>query len=167
MAGTNITVKVTDSGVAAAFARLIAIGGGLDRAALKNIGEAMVGSTQDRFTSATAPDGSKWKALNPEYAKGKKGPGILRESLQLEMSIVYQLSDSSVSWGTNKIYAAAQQFGAVIVPTNASALAFRLNGKLLLVKKVTLPARPYLGVSDADRTTMLEIVEDHILEVWK
>jgi phage gpG-like protein len=35
-----------------------------------------------------------------------------------------------------------------------------------MAKKVTIPARPYLGVSPTDRKTMLEIIEDNAKAAW-
>jgi phage gpG-like protein len=44
---------------------------------------------------------------------------------------------------------------------------FRLGGKLVHAKKVTVPARPYLGISAADRTASLAVVRDHIERAWE
>lgn len=40
--------------------------------------------------------------------------------------------------------AAAQEYGAVIVPKSAKALHFFVDGHEVFTQKVTLPARPYL-----------------------
>jgi phage virion morphogenesis protein len=37
----------------------------------------------------------------------------------------------------------------------------------LLKRQVTIPARPYLGASDADKTELLRVVQDHLATAWK
>jgi len=172
MSGALINITVKDSTVREALARLAGIGGEtLQTAALKNIGVYLVKSTQRRFAEQKAPDGTPWKPLNPEYAKGKKGTKILQEQGMrggLLGSIVWQLrpDGQGVEVGTNKVYGAIHQFGGTIVPRTAEALVFKLNGKLVHAKKVTIPARPYLGISPDDETEMLAIVADLAEERW-
>ena len=38
---------------------------------------------------------------------------------------------------------------------NAKCLAFNLGGETLFRKKVTIPARPYVGMSEANKTDMV------------
>lgn len=56
-----------------------------------------------------------------------------------------------LAWGSNKIYAAVHRFGAVIRPKTAEAVRFRLASGLVRARSVTIPARPYLGLSAEDR----------------
>ena len=50
------------------------------------------------------------------------------------------------------IYGGIHQTGGTIVPKNGKALMFRLpGGDWATVGKVTIPARPYLGLSAKDR----------------
>ena len=60
--------------------------------------------------------------------------------------------------GTNVIYAAIHQLGGKIVPKNATHLVFRLATGVVLAKSVTLPARPYLGISDDDQEMIADTV---------
>lgn len=166
MAGAQINIEVRDAPLRAAFARL-AKQGELMQAALKNIGEALVRSTRERFSREQSPAGVPWAALRPDYAAAKKGAKILSESGQLSRSVVYQVEPGRLRIGTNKVQAAIHQFGGTIVPRTADALAFRIGGRLVIARKVTIPARPFLGISDSDRGTMVEIAEDHVQEAWK
>lgn len=166
MAGASVKLTVNDTGVTRALGRLAGQEGSLVTACLKNIGEALIKSVHKHFAEQKTWDGKPFAPLNPEYAKGKKNPKILRESGGLEASYVYRVSGSQVQVGSNKVQAAAMHFGATIVPKTADALVFRLNGRIVHAKKVTIPARPVLGVSAADKTTITEIVEDHINEAW-
>ena len=69
------------------------------------IGVGLVTSTQDRFDDEVDPDGSAWAPLNPTYAAGKRGAGILRESAMrggLQGSITYRAGRTEVQVGSNK-----------------------------------------------------------------
>lgn len=126
------------------------------------IGVGLVGSTHQRFVKQVDPDGAAWQALNAEYAAGKRNSRILTESGRLRDSINARASNDEVLVGTNVIYAAAHQLGATIVPKNASHLYFRIGGRLIKADSVTLPARPYLGISSDDETMIAEIVFDFV-----
>jgi phage virion morphogenesis protein len=170
MAGASIKVTVRDAEIVAAFDRLREKDGGLVPAALKNIGQQIVKSTRRRFDQQKAPDGQPWKPLNPEYAKGKRGTKILQEQGMrggLLGSITYRVGPDSVTIGTNKVYAAAHQFGATILPRTADRLVFRLGGRVVFARKVTIPARPFLGISAEDRAAILQVVGDHIEGTWE
>ncbi|MDR1350732.1 MAG: phage virion morphogenesis protein [Zoogloeaceae bacterium] len=85
----------------------------------------------------------------------------------LSRSIRYQVSDggASVLIGTNREYAATHQFGATIRPKTKKALAVPIeDGSLRLVKKVTIPARPFLGMSADDKVTVLDILQRFLEE---
>lgn len=123
---------------------------------LRAIGTGMTHNVRDRMDRGVAPDGTPWKPLSPAYAAIKRGPGILRESLQLQRSITFATGARQVAIGSNRVYAAAQQFGATIRPKTAKALVFRLAGGVVRAKKVTIPARPYLGLGADD----IETIED-------
>lgn len=129
---------------------------------MRAIGTGLVSSTQERFDAGQDPDGAAWAALNPTYAAGKRGPGILRESGMrggLQGSITYQAGRNEVRTGTNKIYAAIHQFGGVIKAKNGGALAFKMGNRIVRTPSVTIPARPFLGISSDDRDMILDVVE--------
>jgi phage virion morphogenesis protein len=159
---TGVRVTIDDAALRQALAALARVGRD-PSPALKALGPLLVSSTRDRITRERAPDGGAWSRLNPAYAAGKRGPGILRERAMrggLFGSLTSQVDGSVLRLGTNKIYAAAQQFGATIVPRNAERLAFRLGKRMVFARKVTIPARPFLGISDDDRQTIVEVFED-------
>jgi phage gpG-like protein len=85
---------------------------------------------------------------------------------ELSRSIRYQVTGggAGVEIGTNRMYAATHQFGATIRPKTKKALAIPVGeDDLRLVKKVTIPARPFLGLSAQDKTTVLDILR-HFIE---
>jgi len=139
---------------------------------MKEIGEDMVKSTQARFMSATAPDGTPWKANSPvtlerylgvfanshkkdgtftkagEKRLGNKKP-LTGETHALADQINYQVNgSSSVSIGSPTVYAAMQQFGGT------RAEFPNLWGDI--------PARPFLGVSDSDSANIVDIVSSYL-----
>ncbi|MBI1214549.1 MAG: phage virion morphogenesis protein [Alphaproteobacteria bacterium] len=116
---------------------------------LEAIGAYGVSSTQQRFLSQVAPDGTPWKPL----LRAKEGNGMtLRMTSRLFQSFNFNASQKAVEWGTNVVYAGIHQFGGTIVPKLKKALAFHLaNGAFVMVKKVEVPARPFLGINEYDR----------------
>ncbi len=125
------------------------------------IGEAMILSTQERAAAEQSPDGTAWPKLNPGYAAAKRGGSMLRETGRLLSSLSRKVDGNRVVVGTNVIYAAIHQFGGTIRPKAAGRLAFRLGRTRVFARSVRIPARPFLGVSDADRAEIMAIFQDH------
>lgn len=126
------------------------------QAMYRDMGEYLTTSTQQRFRTSKAPDGSQWKTnssaylnmLNPQ--RQNKKPNILSHNLM--NSIQYQInSGTQLRVGSNLIYAATMQFGA---------------------KKGTfgkgspwgdIPARAFIGLSRDDEEELYLIAEEHLL----
>lgn len=149
---------------------------------------AMLTSTQRRFETETSPDGAKWKPLAPRTTMKKirsrqRGTAnILRVTTRLYSSLTTQSDDRSASVGTNIVYAAPHQFGGEIQQYARSQSAsfirirkrwqFSKAGRKGAVKKnitigehtIRIPARPYLGFSEADIAALTEIGTDWLLE---
>lgn len=127
-------------------------------------------------------------------AKAKAGhEAMLQWSGRLRGSITRQADSTSVEVGTNIPYAAAQNNGAAITKHAQSRQVFRRfaetkgkGGKVHrelqpgFVKKdqanfaswhavpehaVTIPARPFMGISQADRDAGVEILRNFVLNV--
>lgn len=121
------------------------------------LGAYGVSSTQQRFLDQKDPDGTVWKASHRAKTQGGK---TLRESNQMFTSLTFEAGRDEVRWGTNKIYAGIHQFGGVITPKTKPTLAFRVaGGRLVLTKKVTIPARPFLGVNSQDEVQIVRLGE--------
>lgn len=131
---------------------------------LEQIGAAGVMQTQQRFLDQAGPDGQPW--VQSRRAKEQSGE-TLRDTNRLFTSLTYAADDKSVEWGTNVIYAGIHQFGGVIKPKSKKALSFKgANGKTYTVKSVTIPARPYLGLTDQNRNAMRDVVHDWMKGAW-
>lgn len=67
---------------------------------------------------------------------------------------------TEISIGTNVPYAAIHQFGGVITPKNKKALMIPMAGGVIFAKKVTIPARPFLGFGDKDAKEINEYLAE-------
>lgn len=122
-----------------------------------NIGAYGVSSTQQRFLDQAAPDGQAWK---PSIRARETGGQTLMASNRLMSSFNAHSTANTAMWGTNVKYARIHHEGGIIYPREKKALAFRLaNGRFVIAKKVTIPARPYLGVDQKDRTRIMSIAK--------
>jgi phage gpG-like protein len=84
---------------------------------------------------------ASWKNKRDGTASTLQGTSpVLRRSLRVEATA------DSVTIGTDRKYALIHQLGGEIEPRSAKALRFKSGGKWWTVKKVTMPARPYLPV---------------------
>ncbi|MCM0757351.1 phage virion morphogenesis protein [Sporomusa sphaeroides DSM 2875] len=134
----------------------------------KEIGEALRASTQDRFRKETSPDGQKWpKSLRAEADKGK----TLTDTARLKNSITYRAGPDGVELGTNLIYASVQQGNkgkeTKIKAKSGKWLRFKYGGSWALKKFVTIPARPFIGISEEDIEEIKAIIKDRIEESLK
>lgn len=119
---------------------------------------AAIGESQTRRRIAeekTAPDGAPWQP-------NTQGTSILMLTGQHLLSSVASFSSATEAvWGAAWEYAHVHQDGMTIVPKEAEALAFQLGGKFVNAKKVTIPARPFVGVSAENAREIVDIVTDH------
>lgn len=164
MAGATLTIAFQPGRTLQALRTLEAVTG-RPASLLRAIGVGLLRNTQDRFEEQRAPDGTAWAPLSPAYLPWKRGPGILRASGMrggLQGSLTMEADDRSVVIGSNKVYAAVHQFGATIRPVRARRLLFQTaRGRVWgSASEVTIPARPYLGLSSRDEQTILETTED-------
>ena len=105
-----------------------------------------------------APDGTDW----PDRHPANKNPNpLLNLDGHLAQSIQTDASESAAVWGSSLVYARIHQLGGTIVPRNASALFFDMDGEEVVARSVTIPERPYLGYGEPER----EGVED-VIELW-
>ncbi|HBS99184.1 MAG TPA: phage virion morphogenesis protein [Citreicella sp.] len=154
----------------------------------KAVGDRMLMSTTDRFTHENAPDGTPWAALRAATIKArerrKQTPIVkLRAEGHLKGSISYEATAEEVRVGSPVEYAAIHQLGGTINKPARQAKIYRKKdeagqvGRRFVSKddandvtdvtipahKITIPARPYLGLSAADEEGVLEDAETWLL----
>ena len=145
MAGQGSSVVVDIGPRDGALARLAAVLSHPDDI-MDRIGRHMVASTHRRFERERAPNGTPWLKSARAIAEGGQ---TLTDTGRLRGSIAHTLTDGGrgVEIGTNVVYAAIHQFG----------------GRAGRGRRARIPARPYLGVDEHDRDTILRIVA-HAIE---
>lgn len=149
------------------------------RPVMAEIGEYLTESTKERFADGKGPDGEAW-AANSETtinqmlgrtkgnyrkvrggmsAKGKRRVAgkkpLIGESKALSSGIHYKATKDDVEVGSSMIYAAVQHFGA-------SKGEFGNTKRNTPIPWGDIPARPYLGFSDDDRSEVLTILERYL-----
>ncbi len=151
MAGVTITVD--DREVQRLLSRIVSGANNL-QPAFEEIGASLLASTQQRFEDEESPEGEPWAPL-AESTKRKKvtkrarrgGDHILRDKGLLYGALTYLAKPTEVAIGTNKKYAAIHQLGGT--PDMAPGPA-------------AIPARPFLGISEADEREISAILLDHL-----
>lgn len=104
----------------------------------------------------TAPDGTPWAPIRDDDHP------ILEESgLHILGRLGATSSADEAEWGCSWEFAHVHQFGAMITAKNARYLTFRAGGRWARAKSVTIPARPFVGLSDENRREIDDLVTDH------
>jgi len=154
------------------------------RPILRQIGEELVASTDERFVSMQSPDGAPWKPLHPRTIRQKRNKNkILTERGLLRGSIHYELNGDTLEVGTDRKYGAIHQFGGVVkIPARTQTVKVGTKGKnkgrfmkakskaahaiertfTIPAHDVTIPARPFLGLSAEDEQAIQRIVEKRL-----
>lgn len=151
---TGAAVEIVDSELNAALGVLDGIASAPCEELAEGIGRLVQEQTRRRIeTEKTSPQGEAWK---PNFA----GTSILYASGMLSMSIDYLASPDSVIVGSGLIYARIHQLGGKIEAKNAKALMFTIGNATIAVQSVTMPARPYLGLSAENREDVLDAARE-------
>lgn len=154
MSGISVTVDATD--LDQAFLRLKPIFAFEPSELMTAIGAVGESQTRRRISDEkTAPDGTPWQA-------NRHGGSILQDTGQhLLASVAWTANADTAEWGAAWEFAHVHQYGAVIVPTEAKRLAFMAGGAMRFAKKVTIPARPFVGLSTDNIAEIIDVVSDH------
>ena len=148
MSDKPIEIKIDNKDVERKLLELAQKGENL-RPLMKNIAGIFASATEENFKNEGRPD--KWtelsEATKKQRTKKKKWPGqILQVSGQLASSISTQYDDESAIIGSNLDYAAIHQLG----------------GQAGKNKKVEIPARPYLKLTDDDFNEILDATKNFL-----
>ena len=141
MSDKPIEIKIDNKEVEKALLELANKGVNM-RPLMKNIAGIMLSATEENFKEQGRVE--KWQDLSAvtkkQREKKKKWPGmILQVEGILAASINTQYDDDSAVIGSNQPYAAIHQLG----------------GNVGKNKKVTIPKRPYLNLTDGDYKEIL------------
>lgn len=141
--------------------RLNRLGNLETRGVLNSIAEGLRASTVERFTEEKSPEGKPWKASIRAREEGGK---TLTKTAQLKNSIRSEVGEGGLAVGTNDIRAATHQFGdeRTIRAKNKKYLTFKIGGqwKKAASVKVSIPPRPFLGISEQDGQDIKDALEE-------
>ncbi|MQX36821.1 phage virion morphogenesis protein [Roseospira navarrensis] len=164
---SGIAIRIDDADLRRAGHALDALVRDADRAhdLMDEIGAALVTSVQQRFQAGRSPDGDRW---TPSRRAARTGGQTLVDRGHLRDSITHAADSRSARVGTNLIYARIHQLGGQIRARAGGALAIPLpDGGVALRKSVTLPARPYLGISADDREEIGDIIRERLRDALR
>ncbi|WP_295377191.1 phage virion morphogenesis protein [uncultured Pseudacidovorax sp.] len=153
---------------------------------LAELGEDLLVSTKQRFVTTTAPDGTPWAPNTPltlaQYAAKLTGSSLRKkdgslttkgetrlaskkpgtgETRMLGERIDYLVQQDDLVVGSPMIYAGTFQFGA-----KSGEFGFGLyNDRVgsFPIPWGDIPARAFLGLSDADRQTIADLWQTYLL----
>lgn len=159
---------------------------------LDKMGEALLDFHRQRFKDQESPSGEAWQELSRRYKKRKKRnkdkilvlDGTLRNTLR------WQIRGNEMLFGTDRPYGAIHQFGGTIEIAARSQQAYyrevrgeKIKGQFVRKVKnqfvskrranysewhtigaysITMPARPWLGVSDTEKIRLVDIARNHL-----
>lgn len=119
------------------------------------------------FDKEQSPDGTAWKPLSQwrvkeRLKKHKSGNmKILQDNGHLRRSIQFRAFPNYVIIGSNLKYSRIHQFGGTI-----HSKQFRTSKKTyshyVIKRSVTIPARPYLGITEQDKQYILKTFQAFI-----
>lgn len=143
MADSLISIQYSDTLVKQRLLALQAKLGDLTPA-MKNIGEYLLLSTDDRFRNEVDPSGRKWEPNSPRTISQKRAQGRINKVLQstgrLRSGINYKAERDRVVVGANVSYAAKHQLGQGV------------------------PQREFLGVSRKDEQEIVIILDEFLAD---
>jgi len=159
-AGVTLTLEAHELGAVERRLALAIEAIAKPRVLMDRVGAVLEASTRHRFRQGQSPEGTPWK---PSVRASTRGGTTLIDKGRLRDSITHDADDAKAVVGSNLIYAAIHQVGGVIRAKGGGFLKFNIPGVgWRQVRQVTIPARPYLGVSEDDRTDMGAQVERFI-----
>lgn len=158
----KVDLQINDREVRDALARLVRQGTDLSPA-MRLIAASIEAATQLRFKDGRDPGGAPWKPLAPSTrrvramrSRSRGGAAVaaavsgpmqpLLDTGQLRRSITSTYGAKEAVVGTNLRYAPIHQFG----------------GQAGRRRRTRIAARPYLGLSVADRDDILDILREHL-----
>ena len=164
----KIKVEIQDKAVRAKIRDLIALGADLSPVTAIIAGK-LQRITNKAFDREKDPaTGAPWEPLSDVTLERRRKAGRVSrssgEARKLQMkgdllnSITAQHDSTSAVVGTNLVYASTHQFGA-------KQGSFGSTSRGGPIPWGDIPARPYLGVSDRDKASIIDAISRHIHKV--
>lgn len=148
MAGASFKVEVDDTAAQAAFQRLIQVGLNM-KPLWTEIGSALEDSSRRRFETERAPDGQAWEPISEPWRKTKEKKGFLTGILKMRGDLANSIR-----------FEASGDYVEIIAGPTEYAAIHQFGGEAGRNRATTIPARPYLGLSDEDREEIADAASD-------
>lgn len=180
MTGVSIEIELREGEARAALRGLLSR---MDRRApfFQAVGDLVVGSAKERFRTETDPDGRPWaphaaSTIRARIRNQQTPLTILSSNSKrktastLRGNISYEVTDDRLTVGSEAPYAAIHQLGGTInKPAGTRWMAGRRFAKkqehpegrdvAIAAHQITIPARPFLGLTRADEDAVLKMAE--------
>lgn len=166
MEAIGVSIAVDAASYEAAIARLRPFISFDPAPLMEQIAGLGASQTERRLTDEkTAPDGTPW-------APNRAGtPTLVETGQHLLRSVAFYASAEEAVWGASWEFAHVHQEGAVITPRYGQALKFWFvkggHTEFVVAKSVTIPARPFVGLSTENRVEIEDLVTDHFGRLTK
>lgn len=180
MASAGIQLKVNPFGFEGAERTLNRIVGrvGNLRPVMNIAGQYLVRRTQDSFRRQASPEGIPWAPLSPVTIALRDAAGSRSKQLGRARARYAERNSGSVFSGDKALFVTGRLFASITysagdmevsIGTNAKfpggdsrAAIHQLGGKAGRGHAVTIPARPFLGVTEQDTTYIGEKAQDYL-----
>ncbi|MNU42682.1 Phage virion morphogenesis family protein [compost metagenome] len=157
----NLSLTWDDLGIRRLADGLAALHADLRTEVLAPVGMALESTTIERFDTNVGPDGQAWE---PSFRASITGGRTLVDKGHLRDSVHHIVEDDAVEIGSAHISAGVHQFGATIHAKTSAGLNFTLaDGLGVTVDTVTIPERPFVGMSIEDGSIVVGIAEDALV----
>lgn len=143
------------------------------RPVMQEIGDALVYETGQRFERGVSPAGVPWtpKSKTTIETYRRRGGSVSFKPLigptkVLSTTIHHHAETNSVEVGSNAIQAAVMQFGAAKGAFGSyQGKGFGGTTPTISIPWGDIPARPFLGLSDIDRSNIIETVNEWLARI--
>lgn len=150
----SVSLEITETGLEEALLKIEGLANAPRLELMEGIGRLVQEQTRRRIEDEkTSPAGAAWKP-------NRAGTSTLYQTGALSRSVDYIATEESVQVGSGIRYARIHQQGGEIKPKNGRALVFRAGNRTIFARLVTMPARPWLGLSADNQREIVETAED-------
>lgn len=147
----SVTITVHSEGLNEAVTRLARFAGWSAAAGARHIAPILESQTRRRIEEEkTAPSGAAWPA-------NRTGTSILlRSGRHLRDAIAHRTAGGAAIVEAHWRHAHVHQTGATIRPRHKRRMVFRIGNQRVFARQVTIPARPFIGLSPANAAELVD-----------
>lgn len=170
-----ITVELKEDEITSGLERLMMTMSDLSPI-MADIGEYMVQSTRGRIANGVTPDGQRFAPKSPAtiqsyltggFPKGASAGPLIRTGDMMGMQLHHDSGPDFMELSSSALQAAVMHFGAAKGSLGAySGTDKRGRAYSGVAPWGDIPARPFLGISEDDRSNILMLIGDAMTQAW-